>query len=91
MSERAPRPINPLTPKEEVRKTRFRSNLENVQNADLKELYPPEMEHREWTEVTDKKELGQAREELRFFANDIPPELYGLYRDKDGEHSYFVR
>lgn len=91
MSEREPRPDHSLTPEQEARKQRYLANLENIQNSNLEDLYPPEVERREWSEVTDAEELKQAREQLRFLANEIPRELYGLYRDKKGEHTYFVR
>ncbi len=91
MSEKEPRPGTLLTPEQEARKQRYRTNLENLQNTNLEELYPPEMARREWSEVTDEEELNQAKEHLRLLANKIPRELYGLYRDTSGEHTYFVR
>lgn len=91
MRERRPRPESELTPEQEARKQRYLTNIENVQNSELEDLYPPEMKKREWTEVTDEVELNQARGQMRFLKNEIPPELYGLYRDKDDEHTYFVR
>lgn len=92
MREGEPRPANSLTPEQEERKARYFNNLENIQNSNLEELYPPEMEKREWLEVTGEEELNQAKKQLDYsLANEVSPQLYGLYRDKPGEHSYFVR
>lgn len=91
MPEKQPQPNNALTPEEEARKQRYLTNLENIQNSELEDLYPPEMKKREWVEITDEAELNQAKEQMRFLKNEIPPQLYGLFRDEDGEHTYFVR
>lgn len=91
MNEKEPRSNDALTLEEEARKQRYLTNLENIQNSDLEDLYPPEMEKREWLEVTDKNELRQAREPMRLLSSEIPEALYGLYRDESGEHTYFVR
>lgn len=80
-----------LTPQEAARKQRYLTNLENLQSSDLEDLYPPEMEKREWMEVTDEQEVQQAREQMRNLTSEIPKTLYGLYRDESGEHTYFVR
>lgn len=80
-----------LTAEQETRSQRYRASLEHIQNSELEDLYPPEMKQREWTEVTDEAELHEARGKLGNLKSDVPPKLYGLYRDADGEHLYFVR
>lgn len=91
MREREPKRESALSSEQEARKQRHLANLENLQNSDLESFYPVEMERHEWEEVVDEEELKQARESLRYIAQLIPSALYGLYRDKKGEHSYFVR
>jgi hypothetical protein len=90
MSETEPRSENLLTQEQEMRKQRYLSNLENLQNSDWEEMYPTEMQKCEWTEVTDERELRQAREQPGFLVTDVPNQLYGLYRDVSGDNSYFV-
>lgn len=83
-------PEKALTPEQEARKKRYLLNLENVQNGKPEDFYPPEMKKREWVEITDERELNEARKQLGFVAKEVPAEIYGLYVDESGEHTYFA-
>jgi hypothetical protein len=56
----------------ELRKERFLVSLENLKNIDLADIYPPEIEKRDWVRITNAEEVeeflkehfGNAREAL---------------------------
>lgn len=92
MKEGEPRPGSELTPEQEARKQRYLTNLENIQNSELEDLYPQEMKKREWEEITDEKRLKEARERMTLYVkNLIPQEVYGLYADRESGQTYFVQ
>jgi len=75
----------------EKRRLRYLANLDALQMSDMEKIYPAEMKKREWSEITDGAEIEKFRPKPLIVMNQIISKgLYGVFRDKNGEHTFIA-
>lgn len=94
MHEKQPPIEYPLSPEQQAekqaRKERFLQNMENLQNANLEDLYPPEIQARKWEEVTQEEDIKQFWKSLGGTGKYLSTTSYRLYRDPESQSQFIV-